>query len=110
MSTHPEGKSCGHVLSLLALVFDDPRDRSDPAFALVSEVENSAPPQFDKLLPAMSTAVIMIAVFVAGAVDLFTAALIASGVMLMSGCLTQNAARAAVKWVGPGILPVLAMC
>ena len=40
----------------------------------------------------------MIAVFVAGALDLFVAALLASGVMLATGCLTQNAARASVNW------------
>ena len=67
--------------------------KADPAFALVSEIENSAPPQFDKLLPACGTAVVMIAVFVAGALDLFVAALLASGIMLATGCLTQNAAR-----------------
>mgnify|MGYP002852956388 CR=1 FL=1 len=72
--------------------------KADPAFALVSEIENSAPPQFDKLLPACGTAVVMIAVFVAGALDLFVAALLASGIMLATGCLTQNAARGAVKW------------
>ena len=72
--------------------------KRDPAFALVSEIEDSAPPQFDKLLPSLGTAVVMIAVFVAGALDLFVAALLASGVMLATGCLTQEAARAAVKW------------
>ena len=72
--------------------------KRDAAFALVSEIEDSAPPQFDKLLPSLGTAVVMIAVFVAGALDLFVAALLASGVMLATGCLTQEAARAAVKW------------
>jgi len=72
--------------------------KRDPAFALVSEIEDSAPPQFDKLIPSVGTAVVMIAVFVGGAVDLFVAALLASGVMLATGCLTQEAARAAVKW------------
>ena len=72
--------------------------KSDPAFALVSEIENSAPPQFDKLLPACGTALVMIVVFVAGVLDLFVAALLASGVMLATGCLTQNAARASVNW------------
>jgi di/tricarboxylate transporter len=72
--------------------------KSDPAFALVSEIENSAPPQFEKLLPACGTAVVMIIVFVVGALDLFVAALLASGVMLATGCLTQNAARKSVKW------------
>jgi len=72
--------------------------KSDPAFALVSEIENSAPPQFEKLLPACGTAVVMIITFVVGALDLFVAALLASGVMLATGCLTQNAARKSVKW------------
>jgi uncharacterized protein with PhoU and TrkA domain len=67
--------------------------KADPAFALVSEIENSAPPQFEKLLPACGTAVVMIAVFVAGAMDLFVAALLASGFMLASGCLTQVGGR-----------------
>lgn len=72
--------------------------KADPAFALVSEIENSAPPQFEKLLPACGTAVVMIVVFVAGFMDLFVAALLASGVMLATGCLTQDAARSSVKW------------
>ena len=72
--------------------------KHDPAFALVSEVENSSPPQFEKLLPACLTAVVMIVVFVAGLLDLFVAALLASGVMLATGCLTQKQAREAVKW------------
>ena len=72
--------------------------KQDPAFALISEIEDSAPPQFDKLIPSVGTAVVMIAVFVAGALDLFVAALLASGVMLATGCLTQEAARSAVKW------------
>jgi len=72
--------------------------KSDPTFALISEIEDSAPPQFDKLLPSLGTAVVMIAVFVAGALDLFVAALLASGIMLATGCLTQEQARAAVKW------------
>ena len=72
--------------------------KRDPSFALVSEIADSAPPQFDKLLPSMGTAVVMIAVFVAGALDLFVAALLASGVMLATGCLTQEQARASVKW------------
>ena len=72
--------------------------KSDPSFALISEIEDSAPPQFDKLLPSCGTAVVMIAVFVAGALDLFIAALLASGIMLATGCLTQEQARASVKW------------
>lgn len=72
--------------------------KADPAFALVSEIENSAPPQFDKLLPACGTALLMIIVTVAGVLDLFVAALLASGVMLLCGCLTQDAARASVNW------------
>ena len=72
--------------------------KQDPAFALISEIEDSAPPQFDKLIPSVGTAVVMIAVFVAGALDLFVAALLASGVMLATGCLTEEAARSAVKW------------
>jgi di/tricarboxylate transporter len=72
--------------------------KADPAFALISEIEDSAPPQFDKLIPSVGTAVVMIAVFVAGALDLFVAALLASGIMMATGCLTQEAARAAVKW------------
>ena len=39
-----------------------------------------------------------VGVDVAGALDLFVAALLASGVMLATGCLTQEAARSAVKW------------
>lgn len=72
--------------------------RADRNFALVAEVSNSHPPRFDRLALALTCAVAAIAVYVAGFINLFTAAATASAVMLASGCLSGDAARRSVKW------------
>eukprot|EP00892_Ulva_mutabilis_P000905 jgi/Ulvmu1/10815/UM069_0051.1 len=72
--------------------------RTDRNFALVAEVSNSQPPRFDRLALALACAGAAIAVYIAGAIRLFTAAAAASAVMLGAGCLSGEAARHSVKW------------
>lgn len=72
--------------------------RGDRNFALVAEVANSRPPRFDRVAIAVVCAIAAIAVYTAGVTDLFTTALIASGVMLLAGCMSGGAARASIKW------------
>lgn len=72
------------------------RHRSDSDFALVSEVEGSAPPKHDKAWIATLVLIAMVALNTAGVLPLVTAALLAAGVMLITRCLTAHAARSAL--------------
>lgn len=72
--------------------------KSDRNFALVAEVDNSQPPRFDRVVIACFCAIAAIILYITEVLDLFTAAALASGIMLMTGCLSANAARSSVKW------------
>ena len=72
--------------------------RKDRNFALVAEVSNSQPPRFDRVIIAVVCAVVAIALAIANVLDLFIGALAASGIMLLTGCLSGEAARRSVKW------------
>jgi di/tricarboxylate transporter len=72
--------------------------RSDRNFALVAEMENSQPPRFDRVLIAVICAVTAIALTIAEVTNLFTAAAVASAVMLLTGCISSTVAREAIKW------------
>lgn len=71
---------------------------TDRSFALLSEVENSAPPRLRLLLPALSITLAMLAVFTAGVTSLLVCALIASMLMVMLGILSQQEVRDAINW------------
>ena len=68
------------------------------SFALLSEVEDSAPPRLRMLVPALLLAVAMLAVFTAGVASLLVCALVAATVMVCVGILSQQEARDAVNW------------
>uniref|UniRef100_A0A061S8X4 Sodium sulfate co-transporter n=1 Tax=Tetraselmis sp. GSL018 TaxID=582737 RepID=A0A061S8X4_9CHLO len=75
----------------------------DPSFALVSEVENSNPPNSSRMWVAILMGAAMIftqilGVFTGKFIDLFTAALLAAGGMLATGCLTGAQARSSINW------------
>lgn len=72
--------------------------RSDRNFALVAEVDNSQPPRFDRVVIACVCAIAAIVLYITEVLDLFTAAALASAIMLMMGCLSATAARNSVKW------------
>lgn len=72
--------------------------RNDSAFALVSELENSTPPRFHKLIPALFFLAAMVALSVSGVVPLLVGAILASGGMLITGCATQDQLRRAIRW------------
>ncbi|MEO0323829.1 MAG: SLC13 family permease, partial [Myxococcota bacterium] len=65
----------------------------DPAFALVSPVEGSAPPRHDRAPVAALLLLAMVVSNVAGLLPLVTAALLAAGAMLVTRCLTGTVAR-----------------
>eukprot|EP00958_Prasinococcus_capsulatus_P017662 scaffold2009_cov370-Prasinococcus_capsulatus_cf.AAC.2 len=70
----------------------------DPAFALVSEIKDSTPPRFHLLWIAGSAAVVMVALSVSNVLPLIVSAMLAVGVMILTGCVTQQQARTAVNW------------
>lgn len=71
---------------------------TDRSFALLSEVENSAPPRLRLLLPALFITVAMLAIFTAGVSSLLICALIASMLMVVLGILSQQEVRDAINW------------
>jgi len=71
---------------------------NDRSFALLSEVEDSAPPRLRLLIPALLIAIAMLAVFTAGVTSLLICALVASILMVVLGILSEQEARDAVNW------------
>mmetsp|Transcript_25000 Transcript_25000/g.79232 ORF Transcript_25000/g.79232 Transcript_25000/m.79232 type:complete len:172 (+) Transcript_25000:153-668(+) len=59
--------------------------KDDVSFALVSELENSAPALFDKVGIACVTVTAMVVVSSTGITDLLTAGIFAAGVMILAG-------------------------
>lgn len=71
---------------------------NDNSFALLSEVQDSAPPRLKLLVPALLLAVAMLAVYTAGVASLLVCALIASVLMVCFGILSQQEVRDAINW------------
>lgn len=69
------------------------RHRNDATFALVSEVEGSAPPKHDKAWIATAILVAMVAVNTLGWLPLVTAAILAAGGMIATRCINGPTAR-----------------
>jgi len=67
--------------------------RNDSDFALVSEVEGSAPPKHDKAWIATLIMVLMVTSNVVGVFPLVTAALLAAGAMIATRCINGPTAR-----------------
>lgn len=68
------------------------------SFALLAEVDDSAPPRLRLLIPALILAIAMLAVYTAGVASLLVTALIASMLMVSIGILSEQEARDAVNW------------
>ncbi len=71
---------------------------TDPNFALIAEVEDSAPPRHDRAWIAAAILVLMVVVNATGALELMTASLTAAALMLVTRCLTGEQARRAIDW------------
>lgn len=89
----------GDVLLLEAgPTFIEKNAENDRSFALLAEVENSAPPRLGKLIPAIVLTVAMLAVYTADVASLLVCALVASVLMVMTGIMSEQEARDAVNW------------
>ncbi|KAG7362296.1 TrkA-C domain containing protein [Nitzschia inconspicua] len=71
---------------------------SAQAFSLLAEVEDSAPPRLNMLLPAVFLTVLMLALTTAQLAPLIVLALLVSFVFVAIGVLSEQEARDAVNW------------
>jgi len=71
---------------------------NDKSFALLAEVEDSAPPRLEKLIPALILTLAMLLVYVANVASLLVCALVASILMIVLGIMSEQEARDAVNW------------
>ncbi|MBW1876240.1 MAG: SLC13 family permease [Deltaproteobacteria bacterium] len=70
----------------------------DPNFALIAEVEDSAPPRHDRAWLAVVILFLMVLVNASGSMNLMTASLTAAALMLLTRCLTGEEARRSIDW------------
>ena len=67
-------------------------------FFLVSRVENSSPPRFERSILALSILASMVATVALGWLTMLEAAVLAAGLMLITRCVSGGAARRSVDW------------
>ncbi len=89
--------SAGDTLLLEAHPSFLERHRNDSDFALVSEVEGSAPPKHDKAWLATLVLCGMVAANTLGLLPLLTAALLAAGMMIATRCIDGGTARRSLE-------------
>lgn len=71
---------------------------NDRSFALLAEVEDSAPPRLRLLIPALAITAGMLIIFTAGLASLLVCGLVASILMVILGIQSESEARNAVNW------------
>lgn len=76
--------------------FDQQRNSRD--FYLIGKVEGSTPIRHERALVAMIILIGMVACAALGVLSMLKAAMLAAGLMLMTGCCSVNAARRSVDW------------
>lgn len=81
------------------------RHRYDRDFLLVSQLQDSTPPNFQRAPLAVGILALMMTVAAAGLISLMEAAFIAAGLMVLSGCVTPTVARTSIEY---GILVAIA--
>lgn len=70
--------------------------RNSPDFYLVSEVPDSAPPRYQKAIPALLILLLLIVTVTAELLPMITASLLAASAVVAFGCLSVGEARNAV--------------
>ncbi len=74
------------------------QQRNSRDFYLVSEIEGSNPPQYQKAMLAMSILVLMVLAVTTGWLSMLKASLLAAGFMILTRCTTGREARRSVDW------------
>jgi di/tricarboxylate transporter len=88
----------GDTLLLEARASFVEQQRRSRDFLLVSGVQNSSPPRHDRSAIAITILAAMVAAVTLAGVPMLTAALAASGLMLLTRCTTGSAARRSIDW------------
>jgi di/tricarboxylate transporter len=74
------------------------QQRNSRDFLLVSQVQNSTPPRHDRAWVALGILGAMVTVATFGWLSMLNAAMLAAGLMILSGCCTATLARRSVDW------------
>jgi di/tricarboxylate transporter len=74
------------------------QQRNSKDFFLVSAIEDSTPPHFERIFVALGILLAMVVVAALGWLSMFHAALAAAALMLMTRCLRSSAARRSIDW------------
>ncbi|EED87518.1 predicted protein, partial [Thalassiosira pseudonana CCMP1335] len=74
------------------------KNRHDKAFTLIAEVEDSSPPRFRMLIPAVILTVGAYVCYMLKLSTLFGTAMIAAIMMVICGVLSEEEARSAIRW------------
>jgi di/tricarboxylate transporter len=88
----------GDTLLLEAHPFFEQRHRNSRDFFLVSAVENSTPPRYEKTWTAALIFAGMVLGAGTGVLSMLTASMVAAGLMIATRCISVSSARASVDW------------
>jgi di/tricarboxylate transporter len=72
--------------------------RNSPDFYLVSEIDESDPPRYDRAWVAVGTLLAMVLVVTLGVLPISVAAFLTAGVLIATRCVSARAARQSVVW------------
>jgi Na+/H+ antiporter NhaD/arsenite permease-like protein len=78
--------------------FMNNKNHHDEAFTLIAEVEDSSPPRFRMLIPAVLLTISAYVCYMFKLSSLFGTAMVAAILMVMLGVLSESEARSAVRW------------
>jgi len=74
------------------------QQRNSRDFFLVSEIEDTHPPQYQKAMLAMSILALMVISVTTGWLSMLKASLLAAGLMILTRCTSGREARRSVDW------------
>ena len=72
--------------------------RNSRDFLLIHELDNANPPRHDRALLAIAILALMVILASFGILSMFSAALLAAGLMIITGCITGRLARRNIDW------------
>lgn len=72
--------------------------RNSRDFLLIHQLDNTNPPRHDKALLAIAILILMVTLASFGILSMFAAALLATGLMISTGCITGRVARRYIDW------------
>lgn len=72
--------------------------RNDPAFYLVSEIDDFRPLRYDRAWIALPLLGVLILLMATGIVDTMIASALIAGAMIFAGCISAGEARRSIEW------------